>query len=155
MSVTRTVVLGLALAACGGSSGDSTPTGPPAPPLGPAKVALSNGSVATTGVADVVTVTTANSGGAGIYYLEFWGYPILPTCVSNGPGNPGGTCPNSGMQSLGDAQPVSITAGYSETVSYSVASSIVASVKVFTQPTNTATYAETDCAKVRPYGVCP
>ncbi|HEY5085773.1 MAG TPA: hypothetical protein VII66_00305 [Gemmatimonadaceae bacterium] len=151
----RLAILAVALVACGGSGSGSTPTAPYVPPPLPANISISNATLQTTGTTDVVTLTVANSGGTGNFYLEFWGLPILPTCVTNGPSNPGGTCPYDGMQKLGDAQTVSVTAGYSQSLSYSVPSSDVAAVKAFTQPQDSAAYSETGCVTVRPYGVCP
>jgi len=144
----------LALAACGGSGGANGITAPP--PQAQAAVAIVSASAVTGAgtLVDAVSVSVANAGGSGSYYLEFWGEPIR-TSPSGCYIQPGQTsCPHPVQQKIGTSQVVSVTAGYAESLSYSVPGT-VSSVKVFTQPVNTAVYAETGCAKARDYGACP
>ena len=153
----RTSVLGLALAAmaCGGSSGSSTPTAPYVPPP-PAAVMLTSASSVPSadGFTDDVHVMLTNSGGAGTFYLEFWGEP-LSTTPSGCYLQPGQTsCPHGAQQKIAKSQLVTVSGSYNEALVYTVPSN-VSGVKVFTQPVNTAVYAETDCKTVQSFGTCP
>lgn len=138
----------------GGSRGDvSTPTAPTAPPPPPANIAIQSAAVASEGSADEVTVKVANTGGSGQFYIEFWGEPISTTptgCFAQ----PGQSCPHPPQQLIGTSQTVTVTAGYSEGLVYTVPPT-VSTVKVLTQPVNTAIFSQTACSKVRDFGVCP
>lgn len=155
MSVIRTVSLSIAIAvsACGGGGSDGGITQPP-PPAAPARVTIKSASVAANGSTDAVSVSLTNSGGAGTFYLEFWGEPIrnTPTGCRVEPGQT--SCPHPAQQTIGLSQNVIVSAGYSESLVYNIPPN-VSSVKVQTQPVNTAVYSQTDCAKVRDYGTCP
>lgn len=132
----KRLLLILVLTACGGGEGVLDP-----PPTEDAKVILLEATVGQNGTNDAVYVHLRNDGGAGTFYLEFWGEP------SGSPSNP-----HPAQQRITGTPDVTINSAYNEIIVHQVPP-VISSVKVFTRALGSAAR-QTDCAKVRDFGVC-
>jgi hypothetical protein len=132
-TIIRTTVLAL-MVACGGDSSapDGTDGGGNQPPAGSggSGVVVVDGAVAHSSGGQTVTLHLRNDGSAGSYRLQFWGKPT----TTGGPDT-----------SLGDTDPVDVTADYDATVSYRLDPEPTATfVVVFTRDASNNKFLETD-----------
>jgi hypothetical protein len=118
----------LAALACGG---DSSGPGDTSADSGPAQVIVAEGTASSSDIyRQSMTLHLRNEGGPGVYKLEVWGLP---------------TSPNGAETSMGETEPVEVTASYDETLSYSLGSNtFVTHVLVFTRDNGSAQYRQTD-----------
>jgi hypothetical protein len=117
--------------ACGGGSDSTTdpPVTPPPTDPGPASVEVIGVSQGN----GLVTVHLHNTGGPGVFKIEFYGLP---------------TSPNGPETFFGATEPVEVDTAYDESPSYQVRDSPedppVTYLLVFTRDQGSATYRQTD-----------
>jgi hypothetical protein len=139
VQVTTRTIAGLTLvallAACGGDSSngpDGTDGGGNQPPPGTdgAGVVVVDGELVHGSGQQTVTLHVRNDGSAGSYRLQFWGKPT----TTGGP-----------ETSLGDTDPIQVTADYDAEVSYELDPEPAATfVVVFTREASNNKFLETD-----------
>lgn len=132
----------LGVAACDGGTAPEANPGPPdepdPPPAVPASVVVT--SLALNDDSDAITVLE-NEGDDGEYRLEFYG-----TLINEPQGCPVGQtcCPNAAM---GGTDPVTVTTGYSETVTWNTGEvGRVSTVVAYSRGPNTAVWTESSVA---------